>query len=177
VGDFIRGHDVRTVVLAARWSFYAKGSVALIDLKGGENARTAEQRFENGLARTLDELRGRAVVIVEQAPEQVARAVNAYIVLSRAGRSVEELSVSRARHEKLQRGAVAAMDHVAMGDNVLRIDPARALCRSDRCRIEEDGKLLYRDLHHLSIDGSLFLYPLIDDELNRFLGRPVQAGR
>jgi peptidoglycan/LPS O-acetylase OafA/YrhL len=175
VRDFIRDNDVRAVVLAARWSFYAEGSVALIDLKGGDNAGTPEQRFERALARTLDELRGRAVVIVEQAPEQVVRAENAYIVLSRAGRSVADLSVSRARHEKVQRGVVAAMDRLAVRDNMLRIDPARALCRGGRCRIEEDGKLLYRDQHHLSIDGSLFLYPLIEEELDRFRGLPPQA--
>jgi hypothetical protein len=35
--------------------------------------------------------------------------------------------------------------------------------------VEGDGKLLYIDANHLNVDGSLFIYPLIERELDRLL--------
>jgi hypothetical protein len=39
--------------------------------------------------------------------------------------------------------------------DLLVFDPLPRLCDAERCYLMKDGHLLYRDHHHLSLDGSL----------------------
>jgi peptidoglycan/LPS O-acetylase OafA/YrhL len=169
VRTFIRENNVSTVVLAARWSMYANGTLGpLIDLQRDSSKASADGVFQYAMERTLDAFDGQEIVIVEQAPDQKVRLPTAYVVRTRLGRSIDEISKDRAEHDQEQRLAVEAMDRVASRDNTLRIDPAPELCGSGKCVLEGNGKLLYFNTNHLSIDGSLFLYPLIERELDRF---------
>jgi hypothetical protein len=170
VGTFIRDNDVSVVILVARWSAYANYSDGrLVDLHGRSGRTTTGEVLEDALRRTLDELKHRAVVIVEQVPEHKAKVPNAYLVLTRLGGSLDTVRVDRTTHVKRQRAAVEVLDRTTSRDDTLRIDPASELCASGTCVAEADGKLLYFDTDHLNIDGSLFPYPLIAKELDRFL--------
>jgi hypothetical protein len=177
VRAFIREKDVPVSVLAGRWSYYAQTKVDLLDLKYGNNTGTGSERFERAVARTLDALSDRRVAIVQQVPEQNVRGPDTYIVLSRLGRPLDNLSVDRAQHERQKRATAAAMKQVAARDNALLINPDGVLCRGDKCLIEADGKLLYHDDDHLNADGSLYLYPLFDGELTPLLRKTGRLPR
>jgi len=178
VRAFIRENNVATVVLVARWSMYANATPdPLIDLQQDSGKASTHGVFQHSMERTLDALNGQAIVIVEQAPDQKVQLPTAYVVRSRLGRSLDEISMDRAEHTQKQRLAVEAMDRVAWRENTVRIDPAPELCGSGKCVLEGNGKLLYFNINHLSIDGSLFLYPLIERELDRFLATRRRAGK
>jgi hypothetical protein len=131
-------------------------------LKGGNNTGTAGELFARAIGRTLDALSDRAVVFVQQVPEQDVKVPNAYVVLNRLGRSLQDVSVDRARHDRLQGATSAALQQISSRANTLLIDPDDLLCRGDKCIVEADGKILYWDHHHLNADGSLLMYPLIE---------------
>ena len=46
--------------------------------------------------------------------------------------------------------------------NVTIVDSWEALCDDQYCHLVENGKLLYRDSHHLSTNGSLKVWSLIE---------------
>lgn len=51
--------------------------------------------------------------------------------------------------------------------NTFYLDPSSAFCKNDKCETVRDGKILYSDGSHLSIDGSLIASKrILDDMLN-----------
>jgi hypothetical protein len=165
---FIRDNDIPAVIMAGRWSLYWTRSWAVVD--GASSPATSREALQTAMHRTLDTLKARAVLFVEQWPEAKYDVPRAYLVLSRLGRPIDSLSFDLPSHMKRQRAVVDALDRVASSGNMVRIDPAGVLCGSGRCLVEAEGKLLYRDSHHLTVDGSMLLYPLIERELDRLLG-------
>jgi peptidoglycan/LPS O-acetylase OafA/YrhL len=171
VRTFIQDHDIPVVVVTAWWSLYANNlHGGLVNLKA-ESGREAggDSTFEDALGRTLRALQGRAVVVIEQVPVYKTDLPNAYVVLARLGRSIETLGADPTKHRRQQRSTADALDKAESTGRMLRIDPASALCDPDRCRLTAGGNLLYSDSNHLSVDGSLFLYPLIERKLDGFL--------
>jgi peptidoglycan/LPS O-acetylase OafA/YrhL len=157
--SFIRDNDIPVVVLASFWANQQRGLIA----EPGEGAD------EPTVKRTLDALTGRDIVIIEQVPFLKANAISAYVVRSRLGSSVDTAAVRLSEHRDRQRLTVEAMDRLALRDKIFRIDPAQALCDGERCLAQSAGKLLYLDDQHLSVDGSQFLYPLLEREMDRVL--------
>jgi peptidoglycan/LPS O-acetylase OafA/YrhL len=168
---FVHANKVAVVVLAARWSAMTDGNETLLD-KQHWHASHGQTRvvFENGLKRTIDALEGSRVVILEQVPQHRAKVVNAYLVLNRLGGSIDTVAASLASHEKRQRFTTKVLDRITSVTDVLRIDPAEKLCSGERCIVQSDGRLLYFDHNHLNLDGSLFVYPLIETKLDQWLG-------
>jgi peptidoglycan/LPS O-acetylase OafA/YrhL len=170
VRDYIRDNNVRLIVLVARWSEYADGRQPLRDEQHPQSDRaTTRKVFERALSRTFDELKNRAVVVVEQVPQHKGKAPNAYLVFSRIGGSLDSIATDPVAHQKQQRFVTQALDRAVSSPNVVRIDPAKALCAHKRCLVQANGKLLYADHNHLNRDGSLFIYPFIQGELDRHL--------
>jgi peptidoglycan/LPS O-acetylase OafA/YrhL len=167
VGAFIRDNDIPAAIMAARWSLYWTRSWSMMD--GVSSPAGPHDVLETAMQRTLEVLKDRAVMIVEQWPEAKYDVARAYLVLTRLGRPIDSLSFDLPAHMKRQRVVVRALDRAASFGNTLRINPAGVLCESGTCLVEADGKLLYRDSHHLTVDGSLLLYPLIERELDRLL--------
>jgi peptidoglycan/LPS O-acetylase OafA/YrhL len=176
VEAYIRDNDVPLVISVARWSMYANpGSsrgVQLVGPQEGPGRATTREVFEDGMRRTVEAMRARAFVIVEQVPEQKARVPTAYLVLSRLGGSLDRVRVDRKTHAWRQSVVSGVLGDTAGQGDTLRIDPAAELCASGLCIVEADGKLLYIDTNHLNVDGSLFIYPLVERELDR-----LRAGR
>jgi peptidoglycan/LPS O-acetylase OafA/YrhL len=157
--SFIRHNDIPVVVLAALWANHQMGPIA----------EPSENVHEPTLKRTLDALTGRDIIIIEQVPILKANAISAYVVRSRLGSSVDTAAVTLSEHRERERLTVEAMDRIAPRDKIFRIDPAQALCDGERCLAQSAGKLLYLDDQHLSVDGSQFLYPLLEREMDRVL--------
>src|SRR5262249_37296493 len=114
VQAFIRDRDVASIVLAARWSLYAtqtRGGAT--DVSGYASRGSSRDVFQSAIEHTLDELRGRTVVIVEQVPEQKAQLPTAYIILNRLGRPTDGLAIDQRTHEAQQRLVLEALDRIA----------------------------------------------------------------
>ena len=79
-------------------------------------------------------------------------------------------AVDLAAHRRRLRFTAEVLDRVASKGNVLRIDPAAKLCAGKQCIVQSDGKLLYFDHNHVNLDGSRFVYPLIEAKLDQWLG-------
>jgi SGNH domain-containing protein len=75
-------------------------------------------------------------------------------------RGAEACAVPRAEVERQGPGVDAALTRIAAGRPALRIwSPLDTLCPMGRCPSVIDGRLLYRNRNHLTIDGSALLAP------------------
>ncbi len=172
----LSARGVHTVFLVARWALYSESwpktgvdarnkPVFLTD--DASTTRSDEESkavFARGLERTLHSLtqRGIQVYVVEQIPEALADIPNGLAIARSWGRPSSVLAPSRAFTDARQswvRGILAdARRHYRL--TVVPVEPR--LCGEDRCRIELDGRPLYRDNNHLSAAGALYVKPAFD---------------
>ncbi len=156
VADYIkRSPSLTHAVLVGVWSYYV------------DPDRVADNRgFEAGFRRTLSMLsdRGISVTIIAQVP------IASVDIPSALGRSVHfnrsvRLGPSIAEHQlQTQRFA----DFLAELETEYRFrvaDPATVLCKAGQCRIELEGRPLYRDTDHLSAWGSEVLKSILSTAL------------
>lgn len=70
----------------------------------------------------------------------------------------KECSLPRATFERNVAGHAAIVARVLKDFPQVRVfDTAAPLCDASRCHVMLDGKLMYRDTHHLSYDGDLYV--------------------
>lgn len=102
---------------------------------------------------------GRQVIYVSDTPqldfEPRACLTRAGIASSRTRR---DCSVPRAVHDR-ERARHKVAEQLVLRDfpTVQLFDAAAQLCDAERCRAMIDNKLMFRDTHHLSYDGDLFM--------------------
>jgi peptidoglycan/LPS O-acetylase OafA/YrhL len=157
--------NITTVILAARWAYYDKGSGYgvdanetrhLIDLEpGAPKGETQHAAFARILGRTVKVLlaAGRKVVLVAPVPEVGVPVPETLAHAALAHRAVDirpTLAAYRARQE----GVLAALAELRQKYNVAIVDPAAALCAAGHCAVEAQGRPLYVDHHHLSAFGA-----------------------
>ncbi|WP_031308556.1 acyltransferase family protein [Sphingobium sp. C100] len=131
---------IRRVYLAAFWAngdFDAPDFVARLD-------------------RTIAAIRaeGREVVLIGPVPPHPFDVPRHLAHLARAGRMDQAQGVSRAWVDARTVHLRALFTRWQVR-GVRLIDPVKALCATDRCAIEAEGKPLYFDSHHLSVAGAL----------------------
>jgi peptidoglycan/LPS O-acetylase OafA/YrhL len=159
--------SLRVVVLSAFWRRYLDGVV--------ENAREREQwasltliarrseerdlpRFEvavSGLARTIEFMssRGKAVIFVRDVPD-IAEELNVYCRLGRFAAPSECTVPRQAVDEKRTLETKLVERLQSRFPDLLVFDPLSRLCDANRCYLMRESRLLYRDHHHLSVEGS-----------------------
>jgi hypothetical protein len=163
---------VRTVALSARYAFrVSEGGFGPIEA-GVRNhiqrpgpkteERAYPQVFEAGLRATLDRLlaAGKEVVFIHQVPELGfdPRSCAGLRPLRLAKSDRPTCSVPREAVEARQRAYRAIVNSVLRDyPSVREFDPLPHLCDERECHAVRDGRMLYRDGDHLSIDGSLEL--------------------
>jgi peptidoglycan/LPS O-acetylase OafA/YrhL len=168
--EYIEAHpEWRTIILAGRWALSVDGkrykteegkSVTLVDMQSSTRAESNAIIFENGIERTINNLLklNRKVVIVSSIPEVGYDVPSSYSIAFRTGRDINGI-IAPTFDEYLERNGVVIdiMNEVRSRYNVQIIDPAGILCDKSICRVVVDGQPLYRDGHHLSIFGSLYI--------------------
>ncbi len=138
--QLISGRGVKHVVLSAYWNFYLEREPDL----DSDLVRTAQ---------VLDQM-GVNVWIAKDVPEfpcfpPLALAVNARFGRTNSGLNWSDYQASNARMEEI---------YGRMPPSVRFIDPTGALLDSHaRIRLESEGVSLFRDAHHLSIEGAGFV--------------------
>lgn len=130
---------IRRVYLAAFWA----------------NGAYDDPAFVNRLDRTIAALRaeGRQVVLIGPVPPQSFDVPRHLAHLARAGRLQEARGVYRTWVEA-RTVHLRALFARWQAKGVGLIDPVAALCASGTCLIEQGGKPLYFDSHHLSVAGA-----------------------
>ncbi|MCA1899520.1 MAG: acyltransferase [Chloroflexi bacterium] len=158
--------EISTVILAARWSFYIEGEYqppqTTKPLLAGffpaalQNA-SYERMVERGLEETVASLlkMKRRVVIVSPVPEIGYDVPSANFIAVRSGRDLNEI-IAPSVDEYLARNrkAFAVLDALRDKYDIQVVDPWKALCVDNQCRVAIDGLPVYKDDDHLSLFGS-----------------------
>jgi peptidoglycan/LPS O-acetylase OafA/YrhL len=138
---------IRTVVLAGYWA---------------NDAIATDPRVPGGLVQTVDALRkaGKRIVLVGAVPPNPAPVRIRLARLALRGRLAEAHGIDRATlNAKIAYLAPTLARLEKQGVTV--IDPAATMCDATGCAIQQDGKSLYFDAHHLSLTGARRIAPLV----------------
>ena len=157
--------DIDTIVIAARWAFYArttrfgaeKGSRAfLVEEDGrGLSVESSQLRLSRFLVAQVEALRrgGKRVVIIGQTPEMGFDASRCVSMQNASGKPLDVCDRARSdvdvRQESLS-GLFASLERAG----AMVIDPRDVLCDARLCHGAIDRLGLYRDDNHLSATGS-----------------------
>ena len=104
---------------------------------------------------------GRRVIIFAAVPPNGIDVPRYLARLARDGRLDQAPGMPRAAVAKATVKLRAILDRWRTR-GVTVIDPADALCGPERCSIIRDGKVLYFDSHHLSVDGATLVAQLLE---------------
>jgi peptidoglycan/LPS O-acetylase OafA/YrhL len=164
--------EVKTVLIAARWSLYAegvrfRGEAGHVVYIADEPAATPSlagnaQVFERGLRRTVQRLRamGRTVVFVTQVPEAEYHVPRAMARLHHLGRTDAgpDLAPLRTHYEARRAIVERQLRTFEPALDVVRVE--NMLCPGGRCTVAREGLPIYRDSNHLTGTHARSLAPL-----------------
>lgn len=152
-----RGSSIRFAVLVANYSYYFDR----VQIDGGAS-RVATPVVVDSFVRTIQELRLHGVRVVMVAPpprsgsdlglclEKVALGKPFLSKVLRA-----DCSFSMSRYLEYDRDVIGLLKLVEKRADVAVIWPSEVLCSSGVCHSEIGGVPVYRDIGHLSYDGSV----------------------
>lgn len=169
--DLIRDAGIRTVILQARWNAYFHGNNEDARMEpptivgesfdtAGERERFIAGRLNETVTRLLEA--GKKVVLVYPFPEPGLKVPDhvARIVLA-GGAAPNELPLPG--FDERTRAVEAMFEPYKLVHGVSMIDPTtKLLAGTERVKIREGGRLLYRDTNHLSVTGSFYLRGLFE---------------
>lgn len=161
--------DVDTIILANRWSALVYGQrekegVAPVMLgEGTKTVDNAKVLFKEYLFNTITELRSRGIEVwlIREVPFQKTDIPHLLTRMALKNQDVSPVGVSRAQHAEDRAFVDEVFDGIHM-EGVRIIDPTANLCDEHFCPASLNGKSLYRDDDHLSVDGSLYAADVFD---------------
>lgn len=151
---------IETVVIAGRWTGYILGGF-------GEPG----PRFRKELQETIANVRRSVgpqveILVVGPLPDFKFEPSKCYARTRFAG-----LDTSDCRRSQPANGVLAAevervlADVVADGPDLRLVLPWGSFCGADTCATVTSGSFLFRDSHHLTLDGARFLAPLFAEAM------------
>ena len=167
VFDYVKEHRIPAVILAARWAYYTGGTTRpqevaylALDLSKSASEEYSRESFRKGLETTIARFEkiGVHVLIVEDNPQQVYSPADAIRRHMLTGEPVNQFSVTTSEHLSDQQWVSGVFRQVGNGwARTLNTDDI--LCDDHVCPLMKDGRLVYFDDDHLSIDGAMLVYP------------------
>ncbi len=160
---------VRTVVMAARWAYYAEGvggemgggrSIQLGPDGIGNNPAVFTALFEDTVRRVL--AMGREVVIIGPIPEHrfhVSSAMARNLVWQQA----PPPELPRAVFDERQRHVMPLLQRLDAWPGVRVLYPDRLFCGGATCQYAKEKWALYVDPNHLTLAGIKLMSPLINE--------------
>lgn len=162
----VADREITHVALVWRHSFYLFGDhrpfyPALPDnapnFLAGLPSAEARARYVASLDAVVGRLQavGKRVLLVDPVPELPKPAE--YYVFSSALRDLpleRGLAAPLSHYEGRNAYVLAALGEIVAGRSVTRVPTAALYCPDSRCRVLEDGTLLYFDDNHLSVAGA-----------------------
>lgn len=184
--EYVVSHDeIRTVVLAARWSLYLEGRF----ISGGDAetngsvpqlmspdkvayplfSDSARHEFRDSLTRLVQVLlkHGKHVVLVYPVPETGYNIPATLALMSSRGEKPGDFTIPYSLYVERQWHAIRILDSLGRNALVARVYPAREFCKGSQCITYANGTPLYFDSHHLSIPGALRLEPALRRAISR----------
>ena len=185
--------EVEYLILIARWVFYLEGTrfdnreggvepeellhfaMSADDKPSRRNAGNHHEYFLNAYTDSVTKLvsTGKKVILVYPIPEagwDVPRYIrNSYANDPEKAFAPDTGSTSYEVFKDRNRSAYQALDNIGAYPNLVRIYPEDIFCNSyvrDRCVVQKDDSLLYRDDDHLSSAGAKLLADKIMSHLN-----------
>jgi peptidoglycan/LPS O-acetylase OafA/YrhL len=158
-----RRSSVRTVILVGRWALSTtglrygeeSGEPVILSPRGIEdNPRV----FAEGLERTIQFLDAGfyEVILVTQVPE-IGWAVPSVLARSLLYQRAAPIGPALDEYRQRQKLMSRILDRLRKNYRFRVVDVAPILCPKDFCKVDESGRALYRDEHHLSHHGALFV--------------------
>lgn len=146
---------VETIILSAYWSTYFKEGGPLTSEAGGakeSGSKVAQAALVSTIQWLLDS--GRKVVLIGPVPVYDKSVPLALALEAATGEKLLHSSMQdqRDRHTAF----FAAVDRLDQRERLHFLDPISWLCLKD-CKVKADGASLYRDSHHLSVSGAMWL--------------------
>lgn len=158
----IKNPEIKTVVLVARWSFYALGT--RYNSEGGQtvllkddftaNSSYAENKlvFSRSLRRTIKELTAldKKVVLVNQVP---ATEFDIPTTLARASIFNRDIDLRPRLSEYVSRHAFVngEVNKIISDFPITLISPHEVICGNEFCEVLFNGSPIYRDSDHISM--------------------------
>jgi hypothetical protein len=175
VFDYVQANAIGTVVLIARWTLYTGDATGELDPLTSDNStavtvESSRRTFETAVRQTVAAYHriGAKVVFVEDSPQQRISPRDALRRSNLSDESINALSVPLAAHQADKQWTSSVLSpYNGNGAIVLNFDDV--LCDNRVCPFARNGRLLYFDDDHLSVDGALLLYPTFSRRLS---GRP-----
>jgi peptidoglycan/LPS O-acetylase OafA/YrhL len=161
----LENYEIDKVLLVARWSSYAqpwddgdKQPVQLVEIGAKLNEDQTKKLFNRELEYTLTNLMDKKIpVYLFKSIPTLNEFNKRELLLATKNDTPINISLSQ-YHQELQ--TLPSLFQKLDFYKVKEIDPETLLCDSDKCITKHNGKILYRDSGHLSIDGLCLLLPL-----------------
>ena len=175
VFDYVKKNKIKTVMLIGRWTYYTWGqskpnvsemTLISMDETQPQTLEYSRKSFIYGLSNTLIKYNdiGVNVIIVEDMPQQL---VNPMDVLRKITQfndgQINNFSVSFVEH--LTHQSWASNEIRKHRNQLLILNFDDVLCDNLICPLASNGKFNYYDDNHLSIAGSLLLFPKLNNLL------------
>ncbi len=166
VRNLVRAMRLKAIVMAQRWNVATVAARAQAD----NDPRGAEwlAAFPTGLERMADfaSSAGATLYIVEDIPEATADVTRtlarAHVLGVDPSVAVLHLQPTREEYEALEVGPDAVFADLARRHPIAFLSPADRLCDARTCRVSLDGMPLYRDIHHLNLQGARYAMPAFE---------------
>jgi peptidoglycan/LPS O-acetylase OafA/YrhL len=168
---------IKTVFLVARWSLWSEGTLpsqsataftAISDDETVERGRMENRRvFARALQRTVARLRaaGKSVIIVGPTPEYGV-AVPQLLALSARWNLAAPGGLAAETYRRRNAFVVSTLTAVAAANAARMIDLGPLFCAKPECVMVHDGKSLYSDEDHVTMQGAkTFVGPYLADAL------------
>lgn len=174
--EFVKNNGIQRVLLVGRWTYYVGGltkpeerNAISMDLSKEDSVDFARESFVFGLHKTLREYGkiGVRVYLVNDTPQQKVGPLTALKLAGLEVARVNDFSISKLQHLRDQAWVRARFAEVKY-PGVATIDFDDLLCSpSGLCPIARDGRSLYFDSDHLSVNGAMTLYERLKTDLDQ----------
>lgn len=168
--NYVKDNQIPNVILAARWTYYTGGisKPAEINYLSLDESREigkeySRNSFKIALEKTLAEYKniGVNVFIVQDTPQQRSDPKDILRLSRPSDEDINSHSVSTIEHRENQSSVNKELELRAK--NLINLD--NLLCDAQSCPLVQNGKFLYSDDDHLSIEGALRIYPALSKGL------------
>lgn len=164
--EFVKNNKIESVLLIGRWTYYTRGTT-IPDQFNKLSAKindvlTIYERdaFIYGIHQTVQKYKNIDVRVyfVEDNPHQKIDPKDALKKSKLTDLTINQFSVTVGEHKRNQSW---------VSDEFKKIEPRMAtiinfdnlFCENEKCPLVKEGKFLYADDDHLSIDGAMLVYP------------------
>ncbi|WP_373476502.1 acyltransferase family protein [Sphingorhabdus sp.] len=181
----LKNDEIRTVILAARWSLYLEGrfvSTGEAETNNGAPkligpdgepyplfSDAARHHFRDSIRNLVQILlaNGKHVVLVYPIPETGYNIPQTLALMSTRGENPADFTVAKNLYVERQWRATQILGDLGHHRLLTRVYPARVFCPTSRCLTFAHGAPLYFDSHHLSVPGALMLKDTIAEAIGR----------